>query len=100
MDILLNGLLCSQQARSVALCLLLLLPTTQLSASPDEPLLTREQTSNQVRRQHGGKVLKIDPIETHAGPAYRVKLLQPSGRVKLLMIDARSGRAIPFKKKR
>ncbi|MFT6914899.1 MAG: hypothetical protein ACJAWL_001198 [Motiliproteus sp.] len=64
-----------------------------LCAAPQ--LLDREQVAQQVKRDYAGKILDLKPVTTGEGPAFRVKLLLPSGRVKLLLIDAVDGRLRP-----
>ena len=76
------------------LCALVLSGSICVQAA--EPM-SREQAAQHVQQHYGGKILDIQPLQTGQGPAYRVKLLQPSGRVKLMLIDARDGKAKAFK---
>ncbi|MEH6469973.1 MAG: PepSY domain-containing protein [Halopseudomonas sp.] len=66
-----------------------------LCAAPDK-LMDREQAAQHVQQHYDGKILDLKPIKTGNGQAYRVKLLQPSGRVKLMLIDAHDGKPRPF----
>lgn len=72
----------------------LLLSGTLCAAPP--PMLDREQAAQLIKQEYGGKILDLQPVTTGDGPAFRVKLLQPSGRVKLMLIDARDGSQRPF----
>lgn len=71
-------------------------------AAPTQPHYTysKKQEIGEARaaaiaaRNSGGKVLKVK----RQGDGYRVKVLQPSGRVKNLWIDARSGKVKGQKK--
>tara|TARA_R110001583_G_C5560817_1_gene401195 strand:- start:329 stop:589 length:261 start_codon:yes stop_codon:yes gene_type:complete len=74
-------------------CTLLL--SASLGAAPEQTL-DREQAAQLIQRQYGGQILDLQSVTTGEGLAYRVKLLQPSGRVKLMLIDARDGKQRPF----
>ena len=73
-------------------CALLLSST--LCAAPKA--MDRDQVARHVQQQYGGQILDLKAVKTGAGPAYRVKLLQSSGRVKLMLIDARDGKPRKF----
>lgn len=75
------------------ICALLLSASLCGAAEP----MTRDQAARHVQQQYGGKILDLQPVKTSSGKAYRVKLLQQSGRVKLMLIDASSGQQLPFK---
>lgn len=82
--------------RFLCLCILLFMvsglyaqPRNPLSATP--PGSTRAakgigpaQAVKIAKQRHGGKVLKV----SREGAMYRVKLLLPSGKVKVVYIDA------------
>lgn len=59
--------------------------------------LSPDQAVHQAEQRYGGQVLDIRTVQTGNGKGYRIKLLQPSGRVKLLVIDARDGRSQNFR---
>ncbi len=82
--------------RSGILCFVaaLLLSGTLYAA----PVMDREQAAQHIKRNYGGKILDLRPVKSGKGRAYRVKLLQPSGRVKLMLIDAKDGKQRPFDK--
>lgn len=73
---------------------------TLLALSAPALALTSAEVAARVQRQYGGQVLDIQRIRANNTAAYRVKLLQPSGRVKLLLIDADSGRPLSKAKKK
>ncbi len=50
-----------------------------------------DEAVNKVQSELGGKVLDVQRVTVQHAPAYRIKLLQPSGRVQVLLIDANSG---------
>ncbi len=68
--------------------------SSALCAAPD--VMDRDQIARHVQQQYGGQILDLKSVKTGAGPAYRVKLLQSSGRVKLMLIDARNGKPRKF----
>ncbi|WP_207062698.1 PepSY domain-containing protein [Motiliproteus sp. SC1-56] len=68
-----------------------------LAATPAQAELSPDQAARRVQKQFGGQVLDIQPVKTGRGRAYRIKLLQPSGRVKLMLLDAEDGRPKRFK---
>ena len=45
-----------------------------------------------VRRATGGKVLRVEPGNRDGNPGYRVKVLTEDGRVRVLNVDADTGR--------
>jgi len=47
-----------------------------------------------VKQRHGGRVLKIQKIKVNKGSAFRVKILQTSGHVKNVLVDAHTGKVI------
>ncbi|WP_236074732.1 PepSY domain-containing protein [Teredinibacter purpureus] len=50
--------------------------------------VSRSQAANAAQRRYGGKVLSVSRKES----LYRVKLLQDSGKVIIVSVDARSGK--------
>lgn len=59
--------------------------------SPFVIAMELDEAVNKVQSELGGKVLDIQNVTVHHSPAYRIKLLQPSGRVKVLLLDANTG---------
>jgi len=78
-----------------ALVLSALLAFAPLSYADD---LSVDQAARQTESRYGGQVLDIQSLTTERGKGYRIKLLQPSGRVKLLLIDARDGSSLNFRR--
>ncbi|WP_421868005.1 PepSY domain-containing protein [Motiliproteus sp.] len=87
----------NQLVRSVGVSLLtgLLMLTTPTVQAADP--IGRDRAAELVQQRYGGKVLDLQRVGSGNKMAYRVKLLQPSGRVKLILIDATSGKDLPFK---
>jgi uncharacterized membrane protein YkoI len=63
-------------------------PSRQAEASGG---LSLDDAVRQVRRETGGRVLSADAIEDRGRAAYRIKVLLPSGHVRVMVIDAQSG---------
>lgn len=59
--------------------------------SPAAIALGLDEAVKKVQTELGGKVLDVQQVTVKNSPAYRIKLLQPSGRVKVLLLDAKSG---------
>ncbi|HEY5718513.1 MAG TPA: hypothetical protein VIS52_08455 [Motiliproteus sp.] len=53
--------------------------------------LSLDQAARAAEARYGGQVLDIQTFATSSGKGYRIKLLQPSGRVKLMVINASDG---------
>ncbi len=47
--------------------------------------------ANVVRQATGGRVLSVNRVNTNSGPAYKVKVLFKSGRMRVVLVDAASG---------
>ena len=88
-------------------CLLLGLTLPSLTwaspKSPRSPLMQYAQGENRTdksraadiaRAAHGGKVLKVEEVNTDGRTLYRVKLLLDGGRIKIVTVDGSSGRII------
>lgn len=54
---------------------------------------SKSAAADKARAMYGGKVLKVEEVSNGAGKVYRVKLLLEGGRIKIVTIDANSGRA-------
>lgn len=63
------------------------LATIQL-AQAEKKEISKSQAASIAQSSFGGKVLSV----SREGNSYRVKLLQESGRVKIVRVDARTGR--------
>jgi uncharacterized membrane protein YkoI len=55
----------------------------------NQPGLTLDQAVRKVQRETGGRILAADAVLSAGGPVYRIKVLLPSGRVKVIQVDAR-----------
>ncbi|WP_235369967.1 PepSY domain-containing protein [Shewanella sp. ECSMB14102] len=51
-----------------------------------------DEAARLVKQAYGGKVLRVQSVKGNGNPGYRVKLLQDSGRIVYVSVDARSGR--------
>ncbi|MCW9053747.1 MAG: PepSY domain-containing protein [Motiliproteus sp.] len=60
--------------------------------------LSSSQAAAQVQSQYGGQVLGIQSLRLNNRDAYRVKVLLPSERVRVILIDAYTGRSLKSKK--
>jgi len=49
--------------------------------------LSLDEAVRQVQAETGGRVLSADPVDG----AYRIKVLLPSGHVRVIVVDAQSG---------
>lgn len=58
--------------------------------------ISLQQAVRKVRRATGGRVLSAGPAEVDGRPAYRVKVLMPGGRVRVVLVDARSGALLNY----
>ena len=50
-----------------------------------------DQAVQQVRAQTGGRVLSAETVRQGSGRVHRIKVLLPSGHVKIFHVDAGSG---------
>ena len=58
---------------------------------PPRQLADPDRAANAARRATGGRVLGVQGSERDGRPGYRVRILQPDGRVRSLHYDADSG---------
>jgi uncharacterized membrane protein YkoI len=56
--------------------------------------VSRDDATSLAQRATGGRVLSVDRIEREGRPVWRVKVLTPQGEVRLVLIDAASGRTL------
>ncbi len=49
------------------------------------------QAVHQVQRETGGRVLSADTVSQGGRTVHRIKVLTPSGRVRVVVVDAQSG---------
>lgn len=69
------------------LCVLLLaLPISGQAA------VTRDEAASMAQGTSGARVLSVEPAQSNGRRAWRVKLLTPQGEVRVVLVDADSGR--------
>lgn len=66
---------------------LVLLAQRQDAIGPD-------QAAAVARKVTGGRVLAVTPAKRHGAVVYKVRVLLPDGRVRVVIIDAKSGRVV------
>ena len=68
-----------------------LLMTLTLPAWAD---VSRDEAAATVQKASGGRVLAVDRADRNGRAVWRVKVLTPQGEVKVIMVDAASGRTL------
>jgi hypothetical protein len=53
--------------------------------------ISLQQAVRKVRRRTGGRVLSAGVSKVGGNPVYRIKVLMPGGRVRVVLVDARTG---------
>lgn len=71
------------------LCALLIVMTAPAWAD-----ISRDDAAAEAQRVASGRVLSVDKTEADRRPAWRVKVLTAKGEVRVILIDAASGRVI------
>lgn len=71
------------------LCALLM-----LSAAPAWADISRDEAAAAAQRVASGRVLSVDKTEADRRPVWRVKVLTGQGEVRVILIDAASGRVV------
>ncbi|MDP3707573.1 MAG: PepSY domain-containing protein [Polaromonas sp.] len=56
--------------------------------------VSRDDAATVAQQTSGGRVLAVEKTEREGRPAWRVKVLTPQGEVKVILIDAASGRTL------
>jgi uncharacterized membrane protein YkoI len=56
--------------------------------------VNRDDAASIVQKASGGRVLSVERAEHKGTEVWRVKVLTPQGEVKVMLIDAASGRPI------
>jgi len=77
----------NMKALTKPLCAALLLVATLAWAD-----LSRDDAAAAAQRATGGRVLSIDKTESAGRPAWRVKVVTAQGEVRVIVIDAATGR--------
>jgi uncharacterized membrane protein YkoI len=55
-------------------------------------LISSQQAISIVKRQYGGKVLKVNRINVNGRTSYKVKLLKKNGHIVSVLVNAQTGR--------
>jgi uncharacterized membrane protein YkoI len=76
------------------LLLTLLTACLMALAPPAWAQVSRDDATSLARQATGGRVLAVERIEREGRPVWRVKVLTPQGEVRLVFIDATSGRTL------
>jgi uncharacterized membrane protein YkoI len=72
-----------------AVCALLM-----MLAAPAWADVNRDEAAAAAQRATSGRVLSVDKGESDRRPVWRVKILTPRGDVRVILIDAASGRVL------
>lgn len=56
--------------------------------------IDRDGAADMVQKASGGRILSVDKVQQEGRPVWRVKLLNPSGQVKVVLVDAATGRTL------
>ena len=56
--------------------------------------VSRDDAASAAQQASGGRVLAVEKTEREGRPVWRVKVLTPQGEVKVILIDAASGRIL------
>ena len=79
----------AMKALANSLCALLI-----VLAAPAWADLSRDEAAAAAQRVASGRVLSVEKTESARRPAWRVKVLTAQGEVKVILIDAASGRPL------
>ena len=71
------------------LCALLIVLTAPAWAD-----ISRDEAAAAAQRVSSGRVLSVEKTESERRPVWRVKVLTEKGEVRVILIDAGSGRAL------
>ena len=72
-----------------AVCALLI-----VLAAPAWADISRDEAAAAAQRVSSGRVLSVEKTESEHRPVWRVKVLTAQGEVRVILIDAGSGRAL------
>ncbi len=64
------------------------------SALPAWADVGRDDAAAAAQRVASGRVLSVDRAEAGGKPVWRVKILSPTGEVRVVVVDAASGRVV------
>ena len=77
------------KALVIPLCALLI-----VLAAPAWADISRDEAAAAAQRVSSGRVLSVEKTESERRPVWRVKVLTEKGEVRVILIDAGSGRAL------
>lgn len=77
--------------KNIAILLSALMLAWALPAWAD---VSRDEAAATVQRASGGRVLTVEKAERDGRVVWRVKVLTPQGEVKVVLIDATTGRGL------
>jgi uncharacterized membrane protein YkoI len=63
-------------------------------AAPAWADISRDEAAAAAQRVATGRVLSVDKAEADRRPVWRVKVVTPQGEVRVILIDAASGRVV------
>jgi uncharacterized membrane protein YkoI len=63
-------------------------------AAPAWADISRDEAAAAAQRVAAGRVLSVDKAEADRRPVWRVKVVTPQGEVRVILIDAASGRVV------
>ena len=63
-------------------------------AAPAWADISRDEAAAAAQRVSSGRVLSVEKTESERRPVWRVKVLTDKGEVRVILIDAGSGRAL------
>ena len=63
-------------------------------AAPAWADVSRDEAAAAAQRVSSGRVLSVEKTESERRPVWRVKLVTEKGEVRVILIDAASGRAL------
>ncbi len=75
----------------VRLTLLPLLCACWLAAAPPAYAVDRDQAAAVAQQATGGRVLAVEAARRNGDAVFVVRVLTPSGEVRVVVVDARSG---------
>jgi len=52
------------------------------------PRIGLDEAVRRVQRETGGRILSAEAVQGPGAPAYRIKVLLPSGRVRVIVVDS------------
>jgi len=70
-------------------------PACAAENEEEQPYARLPESIRRVERETGGKVLQVRPIQRGGREVYRMKVLTPEGRVRIMQDDPRRAREPP-----